>query len=85
MTGIEPDVTSVLSFILPFGCPASILYKCIAGCYRPVSYPDGPITARYTFIKNTYWVSVYMKVSKLCHCGNSQIKKGTVGTLSENN
>ena len=32
--------------------PASILYKSIAGRYRPVSYPDGPITARYRFIKN---------------------------------
>ena len=31
--------------------PASILYKSIAGRYRPVSYPDGPITARYRFIK----------------------------------
>ena len=36
--------------------PASILYKSIAGRYRPVSYPDGPITARYRFIKNAYWV-----------------------------
>ena len=27
--------------------PASILYKSTAGRYRPVSYPDGPITARY--------------------------------------
>ena len=35
--------------------PASILYKSIAGRYRPVSYPDGPITARYIFIKNAYW------------------------------
>ena len=34
---------------------ASILYKCIAGRYRPVSYPDGPITTRYTFIQNAYW------------------------------
>ena len=31
--------------------PASILYKSIAGRYRPVSYPDGPITARYRFKK----------------------------------
>ena len=37
---------------------ASILYKFIAGRYRPVSYPDGPITARYRFIKNAYWESV---------------------------
>ena len=36
--------------------PTNILYKYIAGRYRPVSYPDGPITARYRFIKNAYWV-----------------------------
>ena len=35
--------------------PESILYKSIAGRYRPVSYPDGPITARYRFIKNASW------------------------------
>ena len=35
--------------------PASSLYKSIAERYRPVSYPDGPITARYRFIKNAYW------------------------------
>ena len=33
----------------------STLYKSTAGCYRPVSYPDGPITARCSFIKNAYW------------------------------
>ena len=33
---------------------ASILYKSTAGRDRPVSYPDGPITARYKFIKNAY-------------------------------
>ena len=39
--------------------PAGILYKSIAGRYRPVSYPDGPITARYRFIKkNAYWKGV---------------------------
>ena len=38
--------------------PASILYKSIAGRYRPVSYPDEPITARYRFIKNAYWVII---------------------------
>ena len=31
--------------------PASILYRFIAGRYRPVSYPAWPITARYRFIK----------------------------------
>ena len=35
--------------------PASILYKSIAGRYRPVRVADGPITARYRFIKNAYW------------------------------
>ena len=34
---------------------ASIFHKSIAGRYRPVSYPDGPITGRYRFIKNAYW------------------------------
>ena len=41
--------------------PASILYKSIAGRYRPVSYPDGPITARYRFIKNAYWVYCHIR------------------------
>ena len=36
--------------------PAGILYKSIAGRYRPASYPDGPISARYRFIKNAGWV-----------------------------
>ena len=39
----------------PLPRPASILYKSIVGQYRPVSYPDGLITARYRFIKNAYW------------------------------
>ena len=33
--------------------PVSILYKSIAGRYRPVSVADGPITARYRFIKRS--------------------------------
>ena len=33
----------------------SILYKSIAGRYRPVRVADGPITARYRFIKNASW------------------------------
>ena len=32
--------------------PASIIYKSIAGRYRPVRVADGPITARYRFINN---------------------------------
>ena len=35
---------------------ASILHKSIAGRYRPVRVTDGPITARYRFIKNASWV-----------------------------
>ena len=35
--------------------PVSILYKSIAGRYRPVRVADGPITARYRFIKNAKW------------------------------
>ena len=38
--------------------PVSILYKSIAGRYRPVRVADGPITVRYRFIKNASWVSV---------------------------
>ena len=38
-------------------CPASILYKSTASRYRPVSYPDGPITARYRIIKNANWAA----------------------------
>ena len=40
--------------------PASIIYKSTAGRYRPVRYPDGPITARYKFIKNAYMVFRHM-------------------------
>ena len=43
--------------------PASVLYKSIAGRYWPVSYPDGPITARYRFIKNAYWEDLATKRS----------------------
>ena len=48
--------------LTPLGTnPASILYKSTAGRYRPVSYPDGPITARYRFIKNAYWEDLWQK------------------------
>ena len=33
------------------GPPASILHKSTADCYRPVSYPDGPITAAIDLCK----------------------------------
>ena len=35
----------------------NILYKSIAGSYWPVRVADGPITARYRFIKNASWVA----------------------------
>ena len=37
-------------------------YKSTAGRYRPVSYHDGPITARYRFIKNAGWVEVRLYI-----------------------
>ena len=33
----------------------SIPHRFVAGRYRPVSYPDGPITARCRFIKKPNW------------------------------
>ena len=39
--------------------PVSILYKSIAGRYRPVRVADGPITARYRFRKNASWDSPF--------------------------
>ena len=48
---------------LPAPTPG-ILYKSIAGRYRP-SYPDGPITVRYRFIKNAYWAEFIRILAKL--------------------
>ena len=47
--------------------PVSMLYKSTAGCFRPVSYPDRPITARCRFIKNASWV--WKRVLKAWHAG----------------
>ena len=49
--GCAADVT----FVMALNFPVSILYKCIAGCYRPVRVAGGPITIRFTSIKNAYW------------------------------
>ena len=47
--------------------PVSILYKSIAGRYRPVRVADGPITVRYRFIKNASRVpSVLVCWHSLC-------------------
>ena len=35
--------------------PVSVQQKSIAGRYRHVRVADGPITARYRFIKNASW------------------------------
>ena len=59
---LEGQKTDLITYT---GNPAGILYKSIAGRYRPVSYPDGPITARYRFIKNASWeltqISLYIR------------------------
>ena len=47
-------------------CPVSILHKSISGRYRPVRVPDGPITARYRFIKNASLVSILVCITKTC-------------------
>ena len=49
--------------------PVKFLYKSIAGRYRPVRVADGPIMARYRFIKNTSWVvSSWMLLYTVMHC-----------------
>ena len=66
MSSTEIAKRQVLTHLIYYSTgnnPASILSKSIAGRYRPVSYPDGPITARYRFIKNAYWKKV-----TLFHC-----------------
>ena len=42
----------IAHFLVCGHSPVSILHKSIAGRYRPVRVADGPITARYRFIKN---------------------------------
>ena len=50
----DPDFDCVLGLLCQ-NTPVSILYKPIADRYRPVRVADGPITARYRFLKNTSW------------------------------
>ena len=59
---------------------ASILYKSTAGRYRPVSYIDGPITARCRFIKNAYWVGfsrtrINITPGLVCYINTMKIKQ----------
>ena len=53
-----------------FIVPVSILYKSIAVRYRPVRVADGPITARYRFIKNASWGTLI-----LCHIYHNEYLK----------
>ena len=53
--GIEPEKGKNVKKCQKIGYPVSILYKSIAGRYRPVRVADGPISARYRFIKNASW------------------------------
>ena len=50
-------LTQAPDLLLPPPSPVSILYKSIAGRYRPVRVADGPITARCRFVENASWVS----------------------------
>ena len=55
--------------------PVSILYKSIAGRYRPVRVADGPITARYRFIKNASWVLRSLITMPRLICSNETTKE----------
>ena len=58
--------------LLTYTIPTSILYKSIAGRYRPVSYP----AARYRFIKNAYWdglQTAYVQIIQNIHTVLPQI------------
>ena len=46
--------------------PASILYKSISDRYRPVSYPDGPITARYRLCRMFTELRMFLEVKWTC-------------------
>ena len=50
----QQEITEILKQMntnswTPVGLPASILRQSTSGRHRPVSYPDGPMTARYRF------------------------------------
>ena len=51
--------------------PVNILYKSIAGRYRPGRVADGQITARCRFIKNASWVAACVPPTKLISGGRS--------------
>ena len=43
------DKVCLKTYLVGTHCPASILRKSTSDRHRPVSYPDGPMTARYRF------------------------------------
>ena len=57
--------------------PASIHYKSTAGRYRPVSYSDGPITARYRFIQTAYWAFFFCNYGSSGQPWNRLMNRGT--------
>ena len=72
MTWYHPNCDNFLYFSSKNVCcygdvdPASILYKSIAGRYRPVSFPDEPRTTRYRFIKNANCGESYPRIILKC-------------------
>ena len=54
VAGVGSNLTqsSGISYFFLYRYPVSILYKFIAGRYPPIRVADGPITARYRFIRN---------------------------------
>ena len=62
------DIVQIRSVFCAY--PVSILYKSTAGRYRPVIVADGPITARYRFIKNASWVAVYWSRAEYIAAGS---------------
>ena len=73
--------------------PVSILHKSIAGRYRPVRVADGPITARYRFMKNASWdyysgghiFTTLMRrcVKVMCLLGRNRYYEGTTAFFQE--
>ena len=52
---VDPSLRSAHMRVTEEPSPVSIFYKFIVGRYRPVRVADGPITARYRFIKTANW------------------------------
>ena len=55
-------VCVLLAMMFVCNFPASILRKSTSGRHRPVSYPDGPMTARYRFTWNADWAMLMLSL-----------------------